>query len=230
MGLDPRAPQGHVEAKSGAASRGQRFANGCPKGRARERIGLCHVHAIASDESKGLSKRRAEGGIGPPRRQPANARPRNGDAGRDPAGRRSAAPVSAKSGKRRASRDAVPDESHAALVPVYGGHCLHSKRRVHGTGRRSAAGEHELEHGDVPAERAETDKTAAKRRAAVTTESGSGPWAGDPVHSQAATSLQVADRLLRLGPEETVDRPRVDAARAKPYLERCDPGITLSSR
>jgi hypothetical protein len=227
---DPPPVQCHAEAKSGAASRAQCFANSCPEGRARERIGLCHVRTIASDESKGLRIRRAEGGIGPPRGQPADVRAGNGDAGRDPTGRSGAAPMLAQSGKRRGSRDAVPDDSDAALVQEYGAPCLHSERRVHRAGRRAAPGEHELEHGDVPAERAETDNTASKPRPAITTESGPGAWARDSIHSQAAPSLQMADRLFRLGPEETIDRPCVGAARAKPYLERGDLGITLSSR
>jgi hypothetical protein len=107
---------------------------------------------------------------------------------------------------------------------------LRSEGGVHGPGRRSAASEHELEYGDVPAERADTQETASQPRPSVPAERCTGPRAEDPVDDEAAPALKGPHGLLRLGPEQAVDRACVEAMRTEADLERADPGIILSSR
>jgi hypothetical protein len=129
--------------------------------------------------------------------------------------------------KRRGSANAVPDESRTALVAVNGPHRLHTEESVHRAGRGPAAGKHELEHGDVPSERTDTEKTASQPRAAVPAEGGASLTARDSVDDEAAPSLEGPDGARGFRPEETVDRACVQALRAKPYLQRADPGIAL---
>jgi hypothetical protein len=101
------------------------------------------------------------------------------------------------------------------LVAEYGAQRLQAEGSVDGPGRGPTAGKHELEHGDIPAERARTEETASQPGAAVRAESGAGPRAGDPVDQEATPSLEGPDGPFGAGPEEAVDRPCIEAADAK---------------
>jgi hypothetical protein len=87
-----------------------------------------------------------------------------------------------------------------------------------------------LEHGDVPAERAESEETASQPRPTIPAERCLGARAGDPVDEEPAPPLKTPHGPLGLRPEQPVDRARVEAMGAKPDLERADTGILLSSR
>jgi len=134
-----------------------------------EGIRLDEVHATAGGHSDWRRKRRAKSVLSPPCGQPADERAGHCDAGRDaPSSWRATEPTLRQESDCGGPNNAVAHDPDPVLEAPDGARCFRSKGPVDGARRRPAAREHELDHGDVLAERARPKQTAAEAGPTVT--------------------------------------------------------------
>ena len=110
-----------------------------------------------------------------------------------------------------------PDARLEALGPPAS--CPPPEDAVDPSGGHAAAGEEELEDGDVPADHPAPHEPRAEERAPETAELRPRPRPGHAVHEEAVALLEDADRAPRHRAGDPVDRAGVEAPRLERDLE-----------
>src|SRR2546430_1047432 len=126
--------------------------------------------------------------------------------------------TASEGGKRPSPRDAVNRES-ACLLKV--------TQRARGPGvevaadrnELAAAGEEELQHGDVPANQTAVHRPLSEERSSERAERTSRRVPGAAVHRKADAPLEALDAAASRWAGDPVDRPGVDAVSAERHLQ-----------
>ncbi len=127
-------------------------------------------------------------------------------------------------GERGRARNAVDADPSPALEAPEGGFGPGPEAAVDRSRGESVPGEQELELRDVEADPAAPEHATTEGRAAEPSERTLGLRPCDPVHDQAAASLETTHAALGQAPVDAVDRAGVEAPSAERDLEGGDRG------
>jgi hypothetical protein len=127
-------------------------------------------------------------------------------------------------GERVRTDDAVAAQVHLALQEAHSPERRTVEVRVDGD-VDPLAHEHELQHGDVPAELSTPKRPCAEERSSKRPESLACARIGDSGHPQAVNPLESPDGCDGLRSRNRVDGAAVKTLRAKRHLQACRLGV-----